>query len=59
MAQSDLEYLTRLPLEEVPADEGGAEGEESLMDVVATFVAYVEAAELVEPGKRAFDDPAV
>lgn len=56
MAQSELEYLTRLPLEEVTADEGGAEVEECLMDIVATFVACVEAAELAEPGNRAFDD---
>src|ERR1700719_1382305 len=47
-----------LRFEIVPADEDTAEGEEGLMDIVASFVPDREAAIAMEPGVRAFDDPA-
>ena len=39
------------------ADDGAAECQERLMDVGATFVAYAQAAELVQPTERAFHHP--
>jgi hypothetical protein len=47
-----------LRFEIVPADEDAAEGEEGLMDIVASFVPDGEAAIAMEPRVRAFDDPA-
>lgn len=40
-------------------DEAGGEAEEGFVDVVASFPADPEAAEAVEPGDGALDDPAV
>lgn len=42
-----------------PADEGAGEAEECLVDVVADFPADAQAAEPVQPGDGAFDDPAL
>ncbi len=46
-------------MEEAPADEGAAEGEERLVDVGAPFVTHEQAAVSVQPGDGALDDPAV
>ena len=46
-------------LEEAEADEGAAEVEEGLMEVVAALIAPGEAAEVVQPGDGAFHHPAV
>ncbi len=46
-------------VEEAEADERTAEIEEGLVEVVAALVADGEAAEVVQPGEGAFDDPAV
>src|SRR5688500_4022175 len=56
-----VHYLVRLTklLDEVPADEGAAEGKQGLMDIRTTFIANLEATKAVEPGERAFDHPAV
>lgn len=43
----------------VPSDEGAAQEHEGEMDVISPFIAHFEAAEAVEPGKGAFDDPTV
>jgi hypothetical protein len=53
-----LERLTQ-PGQLVEGDEGGAEGGEGEMDVLASLVANDEAAEAVEPGEGPFGDPAV
>src|SRR5579875_2485221 len=53
-----LEHLTK-PAQLVEADQSTAEGEEGMMDVGAALVADGQAAEAVEPGQRALDDPAV
>src|SRR5262249_55985755 len=44
--------------EEVTADHNAAEREECLVDVVAPFEARAQAAHLMQPTDRAFDDPA-
>ena len=54
----DLEHLTK-PLEMVVADEHATEREEGLVDVGSPLVAHAQAAKAVEPGERAFHDPAV
>ena len=43
----------------VPADQAAGEGEEGFVHVGVAVVADGEAAVAVEPGKGAFDDPAV
>jgi hypothetical protein len=52
--------VSKLPrgLEKVPADECAAEGEEGLMDTRIAFIADRETAIAMQPGERAFDDPA-
>lgn len=56
--RQDLEHLTK-PSDLVEADEGAAEEDEGLVDIGASLIADCQSAEAVEPGKRAFDDPAV
>src|SRR5215204_799227 len=56
--RKNLEPLTK-PGKGVEADERAAEGKERLVGVLAALVAHGEPAELVEPGERALDDPAV
>lgn len=46
-------------LEAVEADEGTAEGEKGLMGVGAALIADGEPPKSIEPGKRAFHDPAM
>ncbi len=53
-----LEHLTK-PLEMIVANERTAEGQEGLVDVGTPFVAHAQTAKAVEPGERAFNDPAV
>src|SRR4051812_39760415 len=43
----------------MPADEGSAEMEERLVEVIEAFVADEEASVPMEPGEGAFDDPAI
>jgi hypothetical protein len=53
-----LDRLTECaPLELFEADQAARDREEGFVDVGATLVADAEAAVLVEPGDRAFDDP--
>ena len=42
----------------MPGDEGAAEREKGFVDVRAAFVAQREAAEAMQPGQGAFDNPA-
>jgi hypothetical protein len=53
-----LECVSKLPLQVAPGDEGAAEREEGFVDVRAAFVAQREAAEAMQPGQGAFDNPA-
>src|SRR5829696_9340955 len=41
------------------ADERTAQGEEGLMDIRSPLIAHAQAAEVIEPGQRALDDPAM
>ncbi len=56
--RANLEHLTK-PLYESPGDDSASEIEEGEMDVCTLVVADAEAAESVQPGKAALDDPAV
>jgi len=46
-----------MTLQEVGANHDAAEFEECVVDVIATFAADAEAAELMQPADRSFDDP--
>jgi hypothetical protein len=50
--------VTPRRFEELPADQGAANRQERLVDVGSPLVAHDEATETMEPGQRAFDDPA-
>lgn len=52
-----LECVSKLPLWVAPGDEGAAEREKGFVDVRAAFVAQREAAEAMQPGQGAFDNP--
>lgn len=54
---SHLEVLTKT-LDVSVGDEAGGEAEEGFVDVVASFPADAQAAEAVQPGDGALDDPA-
>jgi hypothetical protein len=51
-----LERLTK-PLHVAPADQGGPEVEDRLVDVVPPLVAYLQAPVAVQPRQRALHDP--
>jgi hypothetical protein len=56
-----LEHVSKVTprrLEEVPADEGAADGEKGLMHVGPSFVPDQQSAEAMQPCQRAFHDPA-
>ena len=54
-----LEHLSKPLIDCAHADDGACEGGECVMDVNPAFVADCEAAEAVQPGEAAFDNPAV
>jgi hypothetical protein len=52
------EQLSTGGFDVVPGDQGAPQRQEGLVHVVEAFVAEIETPEAMEPGERAFDDPA-
>ena len=46
-------------LDKAPADEGTAQGQESLMDIGPALITGAQTFELMQPGQGAFDYPAI
>ena len=47
-----------VPFENVPAEESARQGQKRFMDVGALFIAYAQAAKLIEPRESPFNHPA-